>query len=70
MLHMGLSWLKMSDFWWTDKLVDELITPYEANPCLCDTNLREYSNRNQRKKAVQVLAAALGCTGECNIAIA
>lgn len=45
-LHMGLSWQKMSDFWWTDKLVDELITLYEANPCLCDTNLREYSNRD------------------------
>ena len=54
----------MAEFRWMDATVDELIALYQANSCLYDTKSKDYSNRDRRKKAVQEIATALGCSGK------
>ena len=56
--------MEMSDYKWTEEKVDELITLYEARPCLYDTKSKQYSNRDSRRKALAEIATALATTGK------
>ena len=48
---------------WTQSKVNKLISCYEEHPCLYDTTLKEYFNRDKRSKALQEIATALGYSG-------
>ena len=50
---------------WTDTRTDLLITLLKSHPCLYNTSLKEYKNRDLRKKAMENLAAQLQITGLC-----
>lgn len=54
----------MADFKWTDEKTYDLIAMFEARPCLYNTSLKEYSNRDVKKKAIEEIVAAFGMTGE------
>ena len=55
---------KMAIFNWSEEVVEELISLYEARPCLYDIKSKEYFNRNKRNKALQEIGEALGTTGK------
>ena len=52
------------EFRWTDEKVEELITLFEEKPCLFNTKLKDYFNRDKKKKALEEIATALGVTGK------
>ena len=51
-------------FRWSEGNVDELITLYEARPCLYDVKSKDYSNRDLMRKAMAEIAIAFGITGQ------
>lgn len=55
---------KMATVELTVSAVSELITLYEEKPCLYNTKLKDYFNRDLRGKALQEIADKLGRTGE------
>ena len=42
---------------WTDTRIDSLITLLKSHPCLYNTSLKEYINRDLKKKAMENMAA-------------
>ena len=48
---------------WTEERVDNLIVLLDERPCLYNTKLRDYFNRD-KKKAVDEIAAVPGITGK------
>ena len=48
---------------WNDERVDLLISLLEERPCLYNTKLKSYSNRDKKKKALEEIATALSMTG-------
>ena len=52
------------EFRWTEERIEELIVLFEDRPCLYNTKLKDYFNRDKKKKALDEIAAALGATGK------
>ena len=44
---------------WTEERVDELIMLLEERPCLYNTTLKDYFNRNSKRKALEEIATTL-----------
>ena len=53
----------MASFEWTAETSDQLISLYEERPCLYNTTLKEYHNRDARKKALEEIATTLKVSG-------
>ena len=49
---------------WTDEKTERLIMLLEERPCLYNTKLKEYFNRDKRKKALEDIATTLGVSGK------
>ena len=56
--------LKMADFKWTDEKTEDLISMYECRPWLYNVKLKEYSNRDKRKKGMEEIAKHFGLSGK------
>ena len=54
---------------WTQEKVEQLIGLYEDRPCLYNTTLKEYHNRDARKKTIEELATILEVSGVCTIRV-
>jgi hypothetical protein len=54
----------MANFKWTDQKTDELITMYQARPCLYNNLSDDYSNRDTRRKALEEIASAFGLSAD------
>ena len=54
---------------WTTEMIDRLIDLYEERPCLYNTKMKEYHDRDLRKKALEEIATALDVSGEFIIRI-
>lgn len=53
----------MASFVWTIELTDRLIELYEQRPCLYNTTIKDYFNRDIRSKALAEIVTDLGSTG-------
>ena len=51
-------------FHWTEEKTAELIDLYQERPCLYNTKLKEYHNRDLRKRSIEEMAAALDASGK------
>ena len=49
---------------WTDEQVEHLIALFEERPCLYNTKIKTYFNRDLKKKANEEIAEALSITGK------
>ena len=49
---------------WTEERVDELIMLLEERPCLNNTTLKDYFNRNSKRKALEEIATTLAIAGK------
>ena len=54
----------MASFVWTPDKIEELIELFAERPCLYNSGLREYNNREERKRALEEIATALEISGE------
>ena len=45
---------------WTTEMIDRLIDLYEERPCLYNTKMKEYHDRDLRKKALEEIAECFG----------
>lgn len=54
---------KLPSFRWIDSNIEKLIDLLKANPCLYDTTLKVYHDRNKKRSAHTSIAADLGITG-------
>ena len=50
----------MADFKWTDEKTEDLISMYECRLWLYNVKLKEYSNRDKRKKNMEEIAKNFG----------
>ena len=49
---------------WSYGGIQELITEYEKYPCLYNTKLKDYKNRDKKRAAFIAIATAIGKSGE------
>ena len=49
---------------WTEERIESLITLLEERPCLYNTKIKSYFNRDIKKKALDDIAALLDITGK------
>ena len=49
---------------WTDERVEDLIALFEERPCLYNTKIKTYFNRDLKKKAIEDITEAPGITGK------
>ena len=49
---------------WTAELIDRLIELYQERPCLYNTKMKEYHDRDMRKKALEEIATAIEVPGK------
>ena len=54
----------MADFKWTDEKTEELIAMFECRPWLFDITMKEYSNRDKKKKSMEEIANHFGVSGK------
>ena len=59
-VHMEMATKSMSEeILWSSSRTVELIEQYEAHPCLCNTKLKEYHDRNLKSKAWREISTVL-----------
>ena len=63
-VFLPVSLLKMADFKWTDEKTEDLISMYECRPWLYNVKLKEYSNRDKRKKGMEEIAKHFCLSGK------
>ena len=54
----------MAGFKWTDEKTEDLISMYECRPWLYNVKLKEYSNRDKRKKGMEEIAKHFGLSSK------
>ena len=54
---------------WTEERVDELIMLLEERPCLYNTTLKDYFNRNSKRKALEEIATTSAIAGKLRLAV-
>ena len=67
-VHMEMATKSMSEeILWSSSRTVELIELYEAHPCLYNTKLKEYHDRNLKSKAWGVISTVLSVPGKSPI---
>lgn len=48
---------------WTDEVTEKFINELERHPCLYNTTIKEYHDRNKRKQSYDALSEVMHMTG-------
>ena len=68
--HEEISESKEENMWkWTEERTETFISELKKYPCLYNTTMKEYHDRNERKNCYEALSQVMNVSGEYTIGL-